>query len=118
MDRSPRQTHHLSFIAEFSSDIRHVSGAANVVADALSRPSDVLSAANTVFEPATDEVVSGPAIISAISVPTDAANASSLAAAQSRFPDEISNYFCLRDCVCSATPVSYTHLTLPTILLV
>ena len=98
MDRSPRQTRHLSFIAEFSSDIRHVSGAANVVVDALSRPSEVLSAANTVFEPATrsdtDEVVSGPAIISAISVPTDAANASSLAAAQSRFPDEISNYFC------------------------
>ena len=37
-DRSPRQTRHLSFIAEFSSDIRHVKGEQNVVADALSRP--------------------------------------------------------------------------------
>ena len=35
-DRSPRQTRHLSFVAEYSTDIRHVSGSANVVADALS----------------------------------------------------------------------------------
>ena len=33
----PRQTHHLSFISEFTSDIRHVDGKDNVVADALSR---------------------------------------------------------------------------------
>ena len=37
-DRSPRQTRHLSFIAEFTSDIRHVKGSLNTVADALSRP--------------------------------------------------------------------------------
>ena len=37
-DRSPRQTRHLSFVAEYSTDIRHVSGSANVVADTLSRP--------------------------------------------------------------------------------
>ena len=37
-DRSPRQTRHLSYIAEFSSDIRHVRGEHNVVADTLSRP--------------------------------------------------------------------------------
>ena len=36
-ERSPRQTRHLSFIAEFSTDIRHVEGKANVVADTLSR---------------------------------------------------------------------------------
>ena len=36
--RSPRQTRHLSFIAEFSSDIRYIEGERNVVADALSRP--------------------------------------------------------------------------------
>ena len=37
-ERSPRQTRHLSYVAEFTSDIRHVKGSANVVADALSRP--------------------------------------------------------------------------------
>lgn len=34
---SPRQQRHLSFISEFTTDIRHVSGVDNVVADALSR---------------------------------------------------------------------------------
>jgi transposase InsO family protein len=33
-----RQGRHLSYIAEFTSDIRHISGADNVVADTLSRP--------------------------------------------------------------------------------
>ena len=36
-DRSPRQTRHLSYIAEYTSDIKHISGASNVVADTLSR---------------------------------------------------------------------------------
>ena len=36
-DRSPRQSRHLSFIAEFTSDIRHVKGKFNLVADTLSR---------------------------------------------------------------------------------
>ena len=36
-DRSPRQTRHLSYIAEFTSDVRHISGASNIMADALSR---------------------------------------------------------------------------------
>ena len=35
-DRSPRQTRHLSYIAEFTSDIRHIKGKFNVEADALS----------------------------------------------------------------------------------
>ena len=34
-ERSPRQTRHLSFISEFTSDIRHVKGKDNEVADAL-----------------------------------------------------------------------------------
>ncbi|EFN71769.1 Uncharacterized protein F44E2.2, partial [Camponotus floridanus] len=34
---SPRQFRHLDFIGQFSTDIRHVSGSDNVVADALSR---------------------------------------------------------------------------------
>ena len=33
---SPRQVHHLDFISQFTSDIRHVSGRDNPVADALS----------------------------------------------------------------------------------
>ena len=37
-ERSPRQTRHLSFIAEFTANIKHVPGLSNVVADALSRP--------------------------------------------------------------------------------
>ena len=35
-ERSPRQTRHLSFISEFTSDIRHIKGKDNEVADALS----------------------------------------------------------------------------------
>jgi hypothetical protein len=34
---SPRQVRHLDFISQFTGDIRHVSGGANAVADALSR---------------------------------------------------------------------------------
>ena len=36
-DRSPRQTRHLSYVAEFTTDVRHIKGPNNVVADALSR---------------------------------------------------------------------------------
>ena len=36
---SLRQTRHLAFIAEFTTDIRYVKGERNFVADALSRPS-------------------------------------------------------------------------------
>ena len=38
VERSPRQTRHMSFISEFSTNVFHVSGKDNVVADALSRP--------------------------------------------------------------------------------
>ena len=37
VEKSPRQQRHLSFIAEFCTDIRHVAGMDNVVADSLSR---------------------------------------------------------------------------------
>ncbi|KAK7504021.1 hypothetical protein BaRGS_00004753 [Batillaria attramentaria] len=36
-ERSPRQTRHLSYIAEFTTDIQYITGKFNVVADALSR---------------------------------------------------------------------------------
>ena len=38
-ERTPRQTNRLSFIAEFTSDIRHLPGRSNDVADSLYRPS-------------------------------------------------------------------------------
>ena len=38
VDRSPRQTRHLSFISEFTTDLQHRAGLENQVADALSRP--------------------------------------------------------------------------------
>jgi len=36
-DRSPRQTRHLSYITEFTTDLQHIQGKFNIVADALSR---------------------------------------------------------------------------------
>ena len=46
-ERSQRQTRHLSFIAEFTSDIKHIKGIDNHTADALSRVNTV-TAANAV----------------------------------------------------------------------
>lgn len=36
-ERSPRQSRHIDFISQFSSNIQHISGKSNVVADTLSR---------------------------------------------------------------------------------
>lgn len=42
MDKaSPRQIRHLDFISQFSTDIKHISGKNNIVADALSRISSI-----------------------------------------------------------------------------
>ena len=43
-DRSPRQARHLSYVAEFTTDLRHLPGKTNVVADALSRSCAELNA--------------------------------------------------------------------------
>ena len=40
-ERSPRQTRHLDFISQFTSDIQHIKGKDNVVADALSRIEEI-----------------------------------------------------------------------------
>lgn len=42
-DKSPRQTRHLEFIAQFTNDIRHISGKDNIVADSLSRLPEICS---------------------------------------------------------------------------
>lgn len=41
VDRSPRQTRHMSYIAEFTTDVQHIRGKFNIVADALSRVDSV-----------------------------------------------------------------------------
>ncbi|KYN27904.1 hypothetical protein ALC57_02690 [Trachymyrmex cornetzi] len=40
---TPRQFRHLDFVGQFTTDIRHVSGGENVVADALSRVEELQS---------------------------------------------------------------------------
>jgi hypothetical protein len=47
---SARQRRHLSYIAEFAVTLRHISGDANVVADALSRPAAQSATVNNVFQ--------------------------------------------------------------------
>lgn len=41
-ERSPRQTRHLEYIAQFTNDIKHISGKDNVVADTLSRIPEIV----------------------------------------------------------------------------
>lgn len=41
---SPRQFRYLDYVSQFSTDIRHISGEQNVVADTLSRPVNAISA--------------------------------------------------------------------------
>ena len=53
-DRSPRQTHYLSYIAEFTGNIRHIKGSLNVVAETLSRPSTPSPPAIFAVTPQTD----------------------------------------------------------------
>ena len=63
-ERSPRQTRHLSFVAEYTTDIRHVSGSSNVVADTLSRPADVPDAADLPSALVDPDLVSAPSLMS------------------------------------------------------
>ena len=49
---SARQTRQLSYLAEYTADLRHVPGAQNVVADTLSRPPPPSTACNSISSPA------------------------------------------------------------------
>lgn len=46
-----RQLRHIKFISQFTTDIRHISGDSNVVADALSRPETELISATQLVTP-------------------------------------------------------------------
>ena len=109
-ERSPRQTRHLSFISEFTTDIRHLSGVDNVVADALSRPSELevtsgkISAINLVADLSASS--SSPSVSS---VRSAAPSPQDLATAQLSCKDEMQGYFkntslVLKLLPCSAEP--------------
>ena len=53
---SPRQTGQLSYVAEFTNDVRHIKGQSNIVADALSRPSTVSVTSQVVSSVAFPEI--------------------------------------------------------------
>ena len=57
---SAKQQRHLAYIAEFTSDIRHVPGIVNIVADALSRPSSASLPQSVVRDRSAEASVSGP----------------------------------------------------------
>ena len=74
-DRSPRQERQLSYIAEFTADIRHISGSENIVPDTLSRA------------PVTD---SEPLIASTSTIP--AVDLAQMAATQRKDPKVLDLY--------------------------
>lgn len=70
-ERSARVTRQLAFLSEYSTDIRHVSGAANAVSDCLSRPHDA------------DE----PPVSTCLNIAQQEINATDLAKRQSEDPE-------------------------------
>lgn len=59
---SPRQTRQLDFIGQFSSDIRHLSGKENIVADALSRVESIVTPSPINYEEIAIEQKSDPTL--------------------------------------------------------
>ena len=62
---SARQGRHLAYVAEFTSDLRHVAGADNIVADCLSRPPVELSPPGDGSTGASPAVAAAAAVVSA-----------------------------------------------------
>ena len=54
-NHSPREARHLDYIAQYTSDVRHVKGADNIVADTLSRSINVISDAKIDFDKIASE---------------------------------------------------------------
>lgn len=59
---SPRQTRQLDFIGQFSTDLRHISGKNNVVADTLSRVEDIFSPSPIDYDRLADEQSRDPSL--------------------------------------------------------
>jgi transposase InsO family protein len=79
--RSDRQRRQLAFIAEFVSEIQHIAGADNVVADALSRPPPpAVAAAAVASSPSPSSPSSSPPSTSSPSASTPSPSSSSGAA--------------------------------------
>lgn len=57
---SPRQLRHLDLISQYTTDIRHVAGLENVVADALSRISAIIITGPIDFKKLAKEQISDP----------------------------------------------------------
>ncbi len=72
-----RQQRHLAYIAEYTSDLRHVAGLANVVADTLSRPPVLDVAATAASKPGRVKEPSGSRPASAACGPVMAVAAAS-----------------------------------------
>ena len=96
-ERSPRQTRHLSFISEFTTDLRHLSGADNVVADALSRPSDVDISAGRIaaLAAASSCRASTPHVssVDAMTAPRRPFDPTHIASAQLKKQEEMQRYY-------------------------
>ena len=104
-DKSPRQARHLSYVAEFSTNVRHISGRDNVVADALSRP-PVLQDPDSLVDPASppaallppaddeDSSTDTPTVSAITDLPrlANAPAAEHLARAQAAAPAEMAQY--------------------------
>ena len=121
MEKSPRQTRHLSFVAEFCTDIRHVSGDSNVVADALSRPTDVASDAGPDLATKAQSSLVHEHVVCALSLPLcPGLDLHALAAAQSdeefQGLERSSSSLRLRRLQLACPPSSSTSLESPTIL--
>ena len=69
---SARQQRHLAYVAEYTSVIRHVAGAENLVADALSRPPTTSSSSPSVDSRSTCSTPAEPRTVSAVVPPSSA----------------------------------------------
>jgi hypothetical protein len=67
---TPRQGRHLSYVAEFTADIRHIPGKENVVADTLSRPPGAAHTAGPVAAPTPPDRIAAPTPPDRIAAPT------------------------------------------------
>ena len=59
-NHSPREARHLDYIAQYTSDVRHVRGTENIVADTLSRSISVISEAKIDFDTIASEQLNDP----------------------------------------------------------